>query len=89
MIELLGVGVPRARGGGWLLHGVCATLEAGDLTLVLSTDPAEGAVLLDAITGRRVPRSSSAWRRGPGSRMPSGCGGGTTPRRCRGWRAHP
>jgi ABC-type phosphate/phosphonate transport system ATPase subunit len=61
MIELLGVGVPRARGGGWLLHRVCATLEAGDLTLVLSTDPAERAVLLDAITGRRVPEEGRVW----------------------------
>lgn len=60
VIELLGVGVPRA-GGGWLLHRVCATLDAGDLTLVLSTDPGDRLALLDAISGRRVPAEGRVW----------------------------
>jgi ABC-type cobalamin/Fe3+-siderophores transport system ATPase subunit len=60
VIELLGVGVPRPA-AGWLLHRVCATLEAGELTLVGSDDPAERAALLDAITGRRVPDEGRVW----------------------------
>jgi ABC-type phosphate/phosphonate transport system ATPase subunit len=60
MIELLGVGVPRER-GGWLLHRVCATLEAGEVTVVLSADPAERIALLDAITGRRLPEEGRVW----------------------------
>jgi ABC-type ATPase involved in cell division len=60
VIELLGVGVRRA-GGGWLLHRVCTTLEAGDLTVVLSTAPEERLALLDAISGRRVPDEGRVW----------------------------
>jgi ABC-type uncharacterized transport system ATPase subunit len=60
VIELLGVGVPR-RDGGWLLHRVCATLEAGELTVVLSCDAAERRTMLDAITGRRLPDEGRVW----------------------------
>jgi ABC-type phosphate/phosphonate transport system ATPase subunit len=60
VIELLGVGVPRT-GRGWLLHRVCATLEAGELTLVQAEDPEERSALLDAITGRRVPEEGRVW----------------------------
>jgi ABC-type phosphate/phosphonate transport system ATPase subunit len=60
VIELLGVGVPRET-GGWLLHRVCATLEAGEVTLVVSTDPAERGALLDTLTGRRVPDEGRVW----------------------------
>jgi ABC-type phosphate/phosphonate transport system ATPase subunit len=79
VIELLGVGVPRG-GGGWLLHRVCATLEAGDLTLVLSTEPDERRTLLDTITGRRVPDEGRVWvsrvplMRGSVSRIRALCG---------------
>jgi phosphonate transport system ATP-binding protein len=60
VIELLGVGVPD-RDGGWLLHRVCATLEAGDLTVVLSARPEERGALLDTITGHRIPDEGRAW----------------------------
>jgi ABC-type phosphate/phosphonate transport system ATPase subunit len=60
MIELLGIGVPRP-GGGWLLHRVCATLEAGELTVVTSADAAERHALLDAITGRPVATEGRVW----------------------------
>ena len=60
MIELLGIGVPGNR-GEWLLHRVCATLEAGEVTVVLSSDPAERSALLDAVTGRRVPEEGRVW----------------------------
>jgi ABC-type phosphate/phosphonate transport system ATPase subunit len=60
VIELLGIGVPRA-GGGWLLRGVCATLEAGEVTIVVSADAGRRGALLDAITGRRVPHEGRVW----------------------------
>src|SRR5262245_9985465 len=60
MIELLGVGIPR-RNGGWLLHRVCATLEAGELTTVLSADAEERRALLDAVAGRRLPHEGRVW----------------------------
>jgi ABC-type phosphate/phosphonate transport system ATPase subunit len=60
MIELLGVGIPR-RDRGWLLHRVCATLEAGELTAVLAADEAERRALLDVITGRRLPDEGRVW----------------------------
>ena len=60
MIELLGAGVPR-RNGGWLLHRVCATLEAGELTTVVSTDPDERRAVLDIIAGRYVPDEGRVW----------------------------
>jgi phosphonate transport system ATP-binding protein len=55
VIELLGVGVPRPDGRGWLLHRVCTQLGSRDLTAVVSRDPAERLALLDAVTGRRLP----------------------------------
>lgn len=55
MIELLGIGVPSARGEGWLLHRVCAQIESGELTMVVSRDPAERLALLDAVAGRCLP----------------------------------
>src|SRR5262249_31727105 len=60
MIELLGVGVPR-RDGGWLLRHICATLEAGELTTVLSADVEERRALLDTMTGRRLPDEGRVW----------------------------
>jgi ABC-type phosphate/phosphonate transport system ATPase subunit len=60
VIELLGVGVPR-RGRGWLLHRVCATLESGELTLVVAADAEERRALLDTVAGRRVPDEGRAW----------------------------
>jgi phosphonate transport system ATP-binding protein len=55
VIELLGVGVPRSDGRGWLLHRVCTRLGSRDLIAVVSRDPAERLALLDAVTGRRLP----------------------------------
>jgi ABC-type phosphate/phosphonate transport system ATPase subunit len=60
VIELLGVGVPR-HDRGWLLHRVCATLEAGELTLVVGGDADERRALLDTITGRRVADEGRVW----------------------------
>jgi ABC-type phosphate/phosphonate transport system ATPase subunit len=60
MIELLGVGIPR-RDRGWLLRRVCATLDAGELTTVLSTNVEERCALLDTITGRRLPDEGRVW----------------------------
>jgi phosphonate transport system ATP-binding protein len=60
VIELFGAGVPRRR-GGWLLHRVCATLEAGELTTVVSTDPDERRAFLDTIAGRCVPDEGRVW----------------------------
>ena len=60
MIELLGVGIPR-RDHGWLLHRICVTLGAGDLTVVLSADVEERRALLDAIAGRRLPDQGRVW----------------------------
>jgi ABC-type phosphate/phosphonate transport system ATPase subunit len=60
VIELLGVGLARA-GGRWSLHRVCATLEAGELTVVVSDDDEERRALLDAIVGRRVPEEGRVW----------------------------
>jgi hypothetical protein len=54
VIEVLGVGVPR-QGRGWLLRRVCATLEAGELTVVTSRDPDERRALLDTVAGRLIP----------------------------------
>ncbi len=55
MIELLGVGVSREPGEGWLLHRVCAQIESGALTVVIARDAAERLALLDVVTGRRLP----------------------------------
>jgi phosphonate transport system ATP-binding protein len=61
LIELLGVGVPREPGQGWLLHRVCAQIESGELTMVVSRDPAERLALLDAATGRRLPEEGRVY----------------------------
>ena len=55
MIELLGLGVRRDGGNGWLLHRVCTQLGSGELVAVVSRDPAERRALLDAVAGRRQP----------------------------------
>ncbi len=60
MIELLGIGVPRTT-GGWLFRRVCATLEAGQVTAVVSADAQARRALLDAITGSRVPDEGRVW----------------------------
>jgi ABC-type branched-subunit amino acid transport system ATPase component len=60
MIELLGVGVRRDR-GAWLLRNVCATVEAGELVLIVSPQTEERRALIDAVTGRRVPDEGRLW----------------------------
>ena len=60
MIELLGVGVARKR-GGWLLHRVCADLESPHLTVVVSSEPAERNALLDVVGARVIPEEGRAW----------------------------
>jgi ABC-type branched-subunit amino acid transport system ATPase component len=60
VIELLGVGVPR-REGGWLLHRVCATLETGEVTVVLGGRAEERLALLDTLAGRRLPEEGRVW----------------------------
>jgi phosphonate transport system ATP-binding protein len=60
MIELLGVGTPRAE-GGWLLHRVCARFRRGQISVVVSRDPAERRALLDAVTARLVPNEGRVW----------------------------
>jgi ABC-type phosphate/phosphonate transport system ATPase subunit len=60
MIELLGVGAPR-EDGGWLLHRVCARFRRGEITVVVSRDPAERRTLLDAVTARIVPDEGRVW----------------------------
>ena len=60
MIELLGVGAPRA-GGGWRLHRVCASFRRGEVTLVVSHLPEERDALLDAVGARIVPDEGRVW----------------------------
>ena len=60
MIELLGVGAPRA-GGGWRLHRVCASVRRGEVTLVVSHLPEERDALLDAVGARIVPDEGRVW----------------------------
>ena len=60
MIELLGVGV-RHRYGGWLVRNVCARLDAGELTLVVSPRPDERRALIEAVAGDRVPDEGRVW----------------------------
>lgn len=60
MIELLGVGV-RGRNGDWLLRGACASLHAGELTLIASESHEGRRALLDAVSGRRVPDEGRIW----------------------------
>lgn len=60
MIELLGVGVHH-RHGGWLVRNVCARLDAGELTLVVSPRPDERRALIEAVAGNRVPDEGRVW----------------------------
>jgi ABC-type phosphate/phosphonate transport system ATPase subunit len=60
MIELLGVGAPR-EDGGWLLHRIYARFRRGEITVVVSRDPAERRTLLDAVTARIVPDEGRVW----------------------------
>ena len=61
MIELLGVGVPRESGQGWLLHRVCAQIGSASLTVVVARDAAERLALLDVVSGRRLPEEGRAY----------------------------
>ncbi len=60
MIDLLGIGVPRADGGR-LLHQVCSRIPSGALTAVVSRQAEERLALLDSVTGRRVPEEGRVW----------------------------
>ena len=60
MIELLGVGAPKAD-GGWRLHRVCATFGRGEVTLVVSHLPEERDALLDAVVARLLPQEGRVW----------------------------
>lgn len=60
MIELLGVGV-RHRKGGWLVRNVCARLDAGELTLVVSAQPEGRRAVIEALAGNRVPDEGRLW----------------------------
>jgi ABC-type branched-subunit amino acid transport system ATPase component len=60
MIELLGVGVRQDK-DGWLVRNVCARLEAGELTLVVSSQPQERRAVIDAVAGNRVPDEGRLW----------------------------
>jgi ABC-type branched-subunit amino acid transport system ATPase component len=60
MIELLGVGV-RHRRGDWLVRNVCARLEAGEVTLVVSSHPEERRAVIDAVAANRVPDEGRLW----------------------------
>ncbi len=63
MIELLGIGVADDA-AGWLLRGVCARIDSGVLTLVVSRRPQERRAFLDAVSGRRVPQEGRVWVNG-------------------------
>jgi ABC-type branched-subunit amino acid transport system ATPase component len=60
MIELLGVGVRQGK-DDWLVRNACARLEAGELTLVVSSRAAERRALIDAVAGKRVPDEGRLW----------------------------
>jgi phosphonate transport system ATP-binding protein len=60
MIELLGVGVPRADRGG-LLHRVCVWIERGETVVIVSGDRRERVAVLDAISGRRIAEEGRVW----------------------------
>ena len=60
MIELLGVGIRRAR-GGWLLRNVCARVEAGELALIVAPQAEERRALIESVAGRRVPDEGRIW----------------------------
>lgn len=60
MIELLGVGIPDAR-GQWLMRGVCARFEPGVLTAVVAPMASERDALLDAVAGHAIPGEGRVW----------------------------
>src|SRR5262245_3904422 len=60
MIELLGVGVCH-RKGDWLVRNVGARLEAGELTLVVSSRPEERRSVINAVAGNLVPDEGRLW----------------------------
>ncbi|HKQ66075.1 MAG TPA: hypothetical protein VJZ73_13770 [Methylomirabilota bacterium] len=60
MIELLGVGVPRAA-GGWSLHRVCASFRRGETTVIVSHLAEERGALLDVIAARIMPEEGRVW----------------------------
>src|SRR5262245_35544836 len=60
MIELLGVGVRHSK-GDWVVRNICARLEAGELTLVVSSRADERRAVIDAVAGNRVPDEGRLW----------------------------
>jgi len=60
LIELLGVGLDAPH-GPWVIRGVCADFEFGELTFVVSADRAARLALLDVVSARRVPTEGRAW----------------------------
>ncbi len=60
MINVLGIGVSSA-GGAWRLRRVCAHLETGELTIVVSADRQTRMALLDAVTARQIPTEGRVW----------------------------
>jgi phosphonate transport system ATP-binding protein len=60
MVELLGVGAPRAD-GGWRLHRVCARFRRGEVALVVSSRADDRLALLDAVAARLVPEEGRVW----------------------------
>lgn len=60
MINVLGIGVPSVS-DAWLVRRVCARLETGELTIVVSADPQARMALLDAVTARQIPTEGRVW----------------------------
>src|SRR5262245_807399 len=60
VIELLGVGTDAPH-GPWIIRGVCAAFEGGELTFVVASDRAARVALLDVVSARRIPTEGRAW----------------------------
>jgi ABC-type phosphate/phosphonate transport system ATPase subunit len=60
VIELMGIGVLR-RGADWLLHEVCATLQAGTLVVVGADRADARQAFVDVIAGVRIPVEGRVW----------------------------
>ena len=60
MIELLGVGIQDEQ-KAWRLRKACARFHLGTLSAVVAGSPADGAALLDALSGRRIPEEGRVW----------------------------
>lgn len=60
MIELLGVGVQDEQ-KAWRLRKACARFDPGTLSAVVAGAPADGAAVLDALSGRRIPEEGRVW----------------------------